>query len=526
MVWKSIAAAVTVAAVTVGAIAPIPSPSPSRHRTKATTTPHAAATKAPQHAPGSSKSDGVHAGNGHSPKPSASPSVKPTTKPTTSPPASPSPSSSTTPNGVLVNIAIFRAKITAFPKKTTTDGGKSTPPKKKGQGAPPPSPSPSPASSKPAPDPYEKLKTSLNKLGPLFNAWIVDEDNCATCKVSDAQIYVYGQETQAPGTTGATFGVTSFFANPPSLQRIDSASVPETTTSLGVITVPAFSADQLKRLVGRITLDENFKPSIDLAPTDAALQLVPSPVNATDPDYEPILENILESYGISSTRSHFSANALHGPSDPTTCPGPQRYFVYRVRFDRDDFSFRLQGRTKLEAFAEGFIVDCTAPLSIPPAASGDASKMVTTTSDFLTALAALAVTLKPAIGTKVLLPGVVSFSKIVDEDVNSTTIRNAVAATALERLAVNMCTRLLADRVNPQKGVKMPPALPTPPPLNVVAPPPDLPLYLSDPLICYPHVGYRKGGDRGWPQTDDYNQIYKDWTKNYPPGSLPPGSSP
>ncbi|HZO93053.1 MAG TPA: hypothetical protein VFB22_04735 [Candidatus Baltobacteraceae bacterium] len=332
---------------------------------------------------------------------------------------------------------------------------------------------------------------------------------------------MYGQETPASGKTAAAFSVTSFYVSAPSLQRIDSVSVSDTMSNGAITAVPEFSSDQLKRLIGRITLDENFKLSIDLAATDAALQLVPSPVNATDPDYEPILENILEGYGISSTRSHFSANALHGPSDPTTCPGPQRYFIYRVRFDRDDFSFRLQGRTKLEAFAEGFIVDCTAPLAIPPAATGAASKMVTTTSDFLTGLAALAVTLKPAIGTKILLPGVVAFSKVVDEDINSTTIRNAVAATALERLAGNICTRLLAAKL---KGHEVPGSLPTAAP-DVIEPPPVMPEHVTEPLECSPHVRYNNGGDRGWSQTDDYDQIYKDWTKNYPPGSFHPGST-
>ncbi len=434
---------------------------------------------------------------------------------------------------MVVGVAIFRAKNSAFKKPAAAGGGKTqsgaqskTKSKSNSKAGGNAGKAATPAggsSGTPALDPYQRLEKDLKALGP-FNAWIVDDNDCATCKVSDAQIYVYGQEAPATTTSGGpTFGVTSFFVNAPALQRIDSVAVQETTSSDGVVTVPPFTPDELKRLVGHVILDENFKPSIDVAPTDAALQLVPSPVNAADPDYEPILENILEGYGISATRSHFSANALHGPGDPATCPGPQRYFVYRVRFDRDDFSFRLQGRTKLEAFAEGFILECTAPLAIPPAATGAASKMVTTTSDFLTGLAALAVTLKPAIGTKILLPGVVAFSKVVDEDINSTTIRNAVAATALERLAGNICTRLLAEKL---KGKEEAQKLPTPPPANVVAPPPKLPQHLSEPLECDPHIRYQKGGDRAWSQTDDYDKIYKDWTKNYPPGSLSPGSSP
>jgi hypothetical protein len=72
-------------------------------------------------------------------------------------------------------------------------------------------------------DAYDALAAKLNGLGP-FRAWIVDTPcKFATCRLSDARIYVYGKQTPATAADkSGSLTLTSFFAGGAQVQRIDS----------------------------------------------------------------------------------------------------------------------------------------------------------------------------------------------------------------------------------------------------------------------------------------------------------------
>jgi hypothetical protein len=393
-----------------------------------------------------------------------------------------------TPSGLTISVAIFRTPASGITTKSGVD-------------------------------PYQALAKGLNQLGP-FHAWLADDASCtaASCRISDAQIYMYGQETASAAGSPATLVVTSFFVHIPSLQRIDNVTLSEDSSG-ATTTVPDFTTDDLRKLVGRVVLDDTFKLAIDIPDSDAALQLVPSPVNAADPDYEPILEHILETYGISSTRSHFAANALHGPTDPATCPSTQRYFVYRVRFDQ--YTRKLQGLTRLDAYAEGYIIDCTAPLAVPPAASGDAGHKIATTSALLTDLSALAVALFPLAQSRQLTLSTAAFSKLVDIDPTSTDVRDAVAAASLQRLADHMCTRLLEASLNRDvSSAATPTPTPTPTPDKSMHAP--LVMRKAEPLVCKPRIFSAAASPNHPARKDNYEEIYSQWTHRPLPGAISP----
>jgi hypothetical protein len=324
--------------------------------------------------------------------------------------------SSPTPPGFVVGIAIFPDGTTAL--KTPS-----------------------------GPDPYTALATELNKPGRPFHAWIVDDPKCKpdTCRLSDARIYVYGKQTKANGTdTPASLTLTSFFANAPTVERINSIPLAITSTSTGD-TVRNLGDDDVRALVGHLVLDDQFKVAISLPDTENALQLVPSPVNATDPDFEPILEHILGTFGVAAVRSRLAASSIRGPSDAATCPGAQRYFIYRVRLE--EYPNKLIGRTRVSSYAEGFILDCTTPGRVP-SATGRNDLRIPTTSALLTDLEALAIALGPKLASRNLTLSTNAFSKLVDRDPRSTDVRDTVASLSLSQLVENMCIRLLQQQPN------------------------------------------------------------------------------
>src|SRR5581483_5521691 len=124
MGWRSIAAAMAVAAFTVGAVSPASTPAPHRRgapaaaTARATKAPHAIPTKAATNTNGSRKG-----GNANGSKPA---------KPATPPPKAGAPASPT-PNPIVVNVAIFRAKHSAFGQ--TTAGGNGAASKKEASGS-------------------------------------------------------------------------------------------------------------------------------------------------------------------------------------------------------------------------------------------------------------------------------------------------------------------------------------------------------------------------------------------------------
>jgi hypothetical protein len=343
-----------------------------------------------------------HSGPGTNTRPAATPSGRPTPGPAQKAPVpNLSPSVNPSPKSVVIGIAIFRSGLRL------------------------------------ANDPFTALAAQLQRLGP-FQPFVVDDCQQKGCPgLSAAQIYVYAQQSGPTDTSpngGVTF--TSYFVSGGTLQRITSVPVelrPDRTLT-------AIADDDAKSLIGSLTFDENFNVAINLPDSDESLQLVPAPVNATDPDFEPILEHILETYGIASTRSRFTANALHGARDAITCPGAQRYFVFRVRLDQ--YPNKLQGRTYVEAYAEGFILDCTAPASVP-AATGRSGLNVQQTSGLLNDLSTLLVALKPKAQTVAMSSGIAAFSKLVDTDPNTKSVQETVASGALQKMADSMCIRLL-----------------------------------------------------------------------------------
>ena len=380
------------------------------------------------------------------PKPPSTP--KPPTKtPAPKPPASPTP----TPPGLVVGVAVFRDGKTAL----KTESGA---------------------------DPYVALVTKLNTPGP-FHAWIVDDPKCKpdTCRLSDARIYVYGKETKAKGTDApASLTFTSFFASAPTVQRIDSVPLTVTPKS-GGDTVPNLGPDDVRKLVGHLVLDDDFKVAIALPDSENALQLVPSPVNATDPDFEPILEHILGTFGVAAVRSRLAASSIRGPGDATTCPGAQRYFIYRVRLE--EYPNKLVGRTKVSAYAEGFILDCKTPGLVPSATGSDHLK-IPTTSALLTDLEALAIALGPKLASRNLTLSTNAFSKLVDRDPRSTDVRDSVASGSLSRLVENMCIRLVEQQPKPA-------ASPSPSPTPATTASPWIASRASnEPLQCKPRIPY------------------------------------
>lgn len=388
------------------------------------------------------------------PKPAATRKPAATSKPTATPkPAATSkPSSSPTPTAspksVVIGIALFRSGATNF--KT---------------------------------DPYSALSDQLRNLGP-FQPFIVGDKKCTDCSAGNAQIYVYAKRDPADDTDpNGSLTYTSYFVSGATVQRI--ASVPVQIDKDGNAVAP--SDLNAKSLIGSLTFDENFQISINLPDSDQTLQLVPAPVNATDPDFEPILEHILEGRGVPAQRSRFTANALHGPRDTTTCPGAQRYLVYRVRLDQ--YPHKLRGFTFLEAYTEGFVLDCTAPAFVP-AATGRFGKSLAQTSNLLNDFAALLIALKPKIQTAAMTGGISSFSKLVDVDPGTKDVQTTVAATALDTMVSNLCDRLDAY-VEPSPSPSPTGARPTPTTLanSPLAKPSPI---ARVPLRCLPPEGARR----------------------------------
>ncbi len=327
-----------------------------------------------------------------------------TSKSTTKSTPTPAP----TPSGVVIGVAIFR------------------------------DPQPKLKLAKNAVDPYKALVTKITGLGTVFKAWVVDDPGpCRACRLSDAQLYIYGKEAPpSEAELNGSLTLTSFFVKTASIQRIGSVALAVDDTQR----VPDLPAEDAKKLIGSLTLDENFQVSVNLADSEQTLQLVPAPVNATDPDYEPILEHILANKGLAATRSRFTVAALRGPRDSVTCPGAQRYFVYRVR--QESYPRKLLGVTRLEAYAEGFILDCGAPAAVP-AATGRKRSTLPTTTGLLSDLTALVVALHPKLSSANLTGSTTAFAKLVDVNANDTGVRDTVASGALDQMVNNMCIRLL-----------------------------------------------------------------------------------
>jgi hypothetical protein len=353
-------------------------------------------------------------------------------------------------------------------------------------------------------DAYEALAAKLNGLGP-FRAWIADA-KCKfdSCRLSDARIYIYGKQTTPGGADKPVLTLTSYFAGSAQVQRID--SVPLTiATANGTKTVGDVTQDQLRVLVGHLVLDDQFKIAISLPDSEAALQLVPSPVNATDPDYEPILEHILATFGVPAVRSRLSASAIRGPNDAGTCPGAQRYFIYRVRLE--EYPRKLLGHTRLESYAEGFILDCTAP-NVVAAATGKGSHDIPTTSTLLTDLSAFVIALYPKATSQQLTLGVNAFSKLVDVDPRSADVRDSVASGSLAQLVNNMCIRLLQQQPSASPSPLSAAETGSPPP---TASPWVMPRPSAQPLQCRKPVPYRRQARGPAPANEPYGAIYDQW---------------
>jgi len=375
-------------------------------------------------------------------------------------------------------------------------------------------------------DPFDKLKQQLQQLGP-FQPFIVDDDckSKACPGLSTAQIYIYAEKGQpADSAPHGSLSYTSYFLSGSTLQRI--ASVPVQLDTNGVAT--PLSESEAKSLIGSLTFDQNFNVSINLPDSEETLQLVPAPVDAADRDFEPILEHILETHGIASTRSRFTANALRGPSDALTCPGTQRYFVYRVRLA--PYTYKLQGRVSIHAFAEGFILDCSAPAFVP-AATGSYKANVYRTSDLLTDFSALLVALKPKIQTAAMTGGIASFSKLVDGDPSSKKNEESAAAPALELMVDRMCIRLLefvppspspSPFGSPLPSASGPPSrssAPTPSPKPTRGPRP--PLQCAAPLPSRRQATVQKGKLTPFPVPKTFNEYFYDRNPSPTPSPNP-----
>jgi hypothetical protein len=353
-------------------------------------------------------------------------------------------------------------------------------------------------------DAYEAIAAKLQHLGP-FRPWIADA-KCKfdTCRLSDARIYIYGKRTTLSGTDKPALTLTSFFSGAAQVKRID--SVPLAVSSVnGAMTVADVTDDQLRTLVGRLVFDDQFKISIDLPDSEAALQLVPSPVNAADPDYEPVLEHILATFGVPAVRSRLDASAIRGPNDAATCPGAQRYFIYRVRLE--EYPHKLLGHTRLQSYAEGFILDCTAPYAVA-AATGKGSHDIPTTSTLLTDLSAFVIALYPKAASRQMTLGVNAFSKLVDVDPRSADVRDSVASGSLAQLVNNMCIRLLQQQ--PIAAPSPLPSAPTPSPSPSSAPW-VMPRPTPQPLQCRKPVPYRRQATGPAPANESFVTIYDQW---------------
>jgi len=339
-------------------------------------------------------------------KHSRSSSKRPTTvaqAPRPAPPATPKPSPTASPKAVVIGVAIFR-------------------------------PSPD---AKLSNDPFKKLAEQLASFGP-FQTWVVgDKDGCSDCSIEKAAIYIYAKRVPADDNTpNESLRFSSYFVSGSTIQPIKNDVSVEINKDNTVASLPDPDA---KSLVGSLTFDENFQLAINLPDSEQTLQLVPAPVNATDPDFEPILEHILEDRGVAAQRSRFTASALHGPRDTITCPGAQRYLVYRVRLDQ--YPHKLRASTFLSAYTEGFVIDCTAP-AYRPSAAAQYGKSFPQTSNLLNDFAAVLVALKPKVQTAAMTGGISSFSKLVDVDTGTKDVQTTVASVALEKMVDNLCIRL------------------------------------------------------------------------------------
>jgi hypothetical protein len=339
-------------------------------------------------------------------------------------------------------------------------------------------------------DQFDELSKQIFRLGP-FQPWVVGDKTCpyADCSVGSAPIYIYAKKNAADDTDlHGSLTYTSYFVSGSMIQRITSVSVPINADG----TAAAPTDLEAKSLLGSLTFDDNFKLSINLPDSEQTLQLVPAPINATDPDFEPILEHILEGKGIPAQRSRFTANALHGPRDAITCPGTQRYLVYRVRLDQ--YPHKLQGRVFVEAYTEGFVLDCAAP-SFVPAATGRFGKSYPQTSALLNDFAALLVALKPKIQTAAMTGGISSFSKLVDVETGTKDVQTTVASLSLQNMVNHLCDRL-DGKLDPSpspNGSPSPTPTPTPSPTPTPGGKNAQPMLVREPLRCNPLPSRRQG---------------------------------
>jgi hypothetical protein len=368
-------------------------------------------------------------------------------------------------------------------------------------------------------EPVTALMKRMPKVGP-FRPFIAD--SCSKCALADAHLYVYGTETP----TAFTF--TSYFVHPPHVDRINSVSL-SVDTSGDTPTVPALKDDEIKTLIGHIAFDDHFHIVVTLPASEVGLQLVGNPVDESDPDYEPILEHIFATFGIAAVRSPIDAAALRSPNDPETCPGPRRYFVYRVRLS--EYPQRLLGRTEIGAHAEGFVLDCTMP-DVTPGASANAAHHLPTTSTLLTNVGALGIAVAPKIFTTNVTLASSAFSKVVDVDPRSSDVRESVAAEALSNLVNNLCVRLLETRpsASPSASPSAPPSgRPSPTPQPQPSPstsPSAIGRASPEPLQCKPRLPFRRQASGRGSEPEPFEDARSRWLGLPSPAASPRSVSP
>jgi hypothetical protein len=301
-------------------------------------------------------------------------------------------------------------------------------------------------------NPYDSLAQQLTNLG-VFTAWVVDEPKpCSICLLSNARVIIAGS------VSGSTLTLRSVAV--PGYKTI--GSVPLTITN-GQASPAPLGTNDLKTLLGHLTVNDSYQIVAAVPGFQPIVQLVPNPIQNGDPDYEPVLEHLLGENGIAAMRSSFTSAASVGtPDDGNTCSSGQRYLVYRLRFEQQPR--KLAGHTRVTAYSEGYVLDCTL-LGTASSATGASTTNVPTTSTLLTQLSALlSVAIAPNFAWKQIALSTNAFSTLVDVDPTSTAVRDTVAARSLRRLVGNLCVQLSSSRMAPSPTPTPSPTLPPPPP--------------------------------------------------------------
>jgi hypothetical protein len=276
--------------------------------------------------------------------------------------------------------------------------------------------------------------TPLPTTTPLAVSTPVPE---ASCAADNAMEFVRGS---VDSNNTITLTATIFSAT--GAQVVGSLVIPSPSPSGSPQPLSGLSAAQRSQLLGEEQL-RSVNGVLTINPTtppgfEQFVQLVPGSLNATDPDYSPLLIKLLNDRGISAQRSAFTLGAIGSNPGGSFCSSRgEEYLAYTVNTTVIPNVFI--GTTRMNSSVTADYVTCTGR-DVPT--EGDARTIIPTTKTSALTYASIFGLIWTKLAWTAVNGVAGAAGGFADLDPNSTIVRSAVGETALRNMVDNLCRRL------------------------------------------------------------------------------------